>query len=361
MEYDNVNYQSPLFPNYTTQKPLWKKALYVLTSFGHFPLLFKEFFSEKVFNNVAKIRSWISSSFDLLLLRRNDRLKTILCSIKSEDILYFYWARRSSLLLSFINGNVNSVVRHHGYDLYLERWKENYIPYRKNIVNNTKLALFISNMGQKYYQDLNPSKEEAKQLVNRLGVDISNNNFASREDFKILTISSLIELKRVKRFAKILKENAIGQQLKWIHIGDGPEKNEIDELLQDSGVNYEITGWLKSTEVAHKIEFEQPSFMLNLSTTEGIPVSIMEAMSLGLPCIATDVGGTSEIVNDTNGKLLSSNFSDSELIEAISWIKNMSEENYSELSLGAKATVSQHYSSAKNALELVQILKENFN
>lgn len=41
-----------------------------------------------------------------------------------------------------------------------------------------------------------------------------------------------------------------------------------------------------------------------MSDSEGIPVSIMEAMSFGIPVIARNVGGMSEIVNEENGLLL---------------------------------------------------------
>lgn len=46
---------------------------------------------------------------------------------------------------------------------------------------------------------------------------------------------------------------------------------------------------------------------INLSTNEGVPVSIMEAISFDIPIVATDVGGTSEIVTDETGILVSSN------------------------------------------------------
>jgi glycosyltransferase involved in cell wall biosynthesis len=54
-----------------------------------------------------------------------------------------------------------------------------------------------------------------------------------------------------------------------------------------------------------------------VSTTEGIPVSIMEAMSFGIPVIATDVGGTQEIVNKDNGILLHSQLDETDLASAI--------------------------------------------
>ena len=46
---------------------------------------------------------------------------------------------------------------------------------------------------------------------------------------------------------------------------------------------------------------------VNVSESEGIPVSIMEALAAGVPVLATDVGGTSELVGENNGILLPPN------------------------------------------------------
>ena len=47
---------------------------------------------------------------------------------------------------------------------------------------------------------------------------------------------------------------------------------------------------------------------VNLSTIEGVPVSIMEAQSSGIPVLATDVGSSKEIVDDDNGFLIPKDF-----------------------------------------------------
>jgi glycosyltransferase involved in cell wall biosynthesis len=50
---------------------------------------------------------------------------------------------------------------------------------------------------------------------------------------------------------------------------------------------------------------ERPfDLFVNVSSSEGVSVAIMEAMSCGIPVVATKVGGTSEIVSDQNGVLL---------------------------------------------------------
>ena len=52
-------------------------------------------------------------------------------------------------------------------------------------------------------------------------------------------------------------------------------------------------------------------------TTEGIPVSLVEALSYGIPIIATDVGGNSEVCDSQVGILLSSDPSAEEVKESI--------------------------------------------
>ena len=62
---------------------------------------------------------------------------------------------------------------------------------------------------------------------------------------------------------------------------------------------------------------------LNVSISEGIPVSIMEALSFGIPTIATNVGGTKEIVFDKrNGFLLPVDFELTQLVDYIMDIYN---------------------------------------
>ena len=60
-----------------------------------------------------------------------------------------------------------------------------------------------------------------------------------------------------------------------------------------------------------------------------LPVSVMEAMSFGIPVLATDVGGTSEIVKDgCNGFLLNADFTAEEFKEKIMSFLNMKNDVY---------------------------------
>ncbi|MDP4965460.1 MAG: glycosyltransferase, partial [Salibacteraceae bacterium] len=67
-------------------------------------------------------------------------------------------------------------------------------------------------------------------------------------------------------------------------------------------------GYTPNHEILNYLAEHYVDCLINTSENEGLPVSIQEAISFGIPCMATDVGGTSDIVNDQTGLLISSYF-----------------------------------------------------
>jgi len=63
--------------------------------------------------------------------------------------------------------------------------------------------------------------------------------------------------------------------------------------------------------------------LINTSSSEGIPVSIMEAQSFGIPVIATDTGGTAEIITKETGILLPVDFDIAGLARKIEYLLNL--------------------------------------
>ena len=63
---------------------------------------------------------------------------------------------------------------------------------------------------------------------------------------------------------------------------------------------------------------------VNLSLSEGIPVTFMEVMSFGIPVLATNVGGVNEIINENNGVLIDKGLEAERISKIISefWSKN---------------------------------------
>ena len=99
------------------------------------------------------------------------------------------------------------------------------------------------------------------------------------------------------------------------------------------------------------------SLFINLSDSEGLPVSIMEAMSFGIPCVATDVGGTSEIVIDGyNGYLVSPKDDNESIMKKIHNIIDLQPSHYQEIRSNAHRTWDLSFNADKNYKEFIEQL-----
>ncbi len=103
---------------------------------------------------------------------------------------------------------------------------------------------------------------------------------------------------------------------------------------------------------------ENPAHLfMNLSKSEGIPVSIMEACSYGIPAVATDVGGTSELISNKTGWLINREFT----IEGIVKVLEDALLNHTvriQKSTNAREVCLSNFNSDKNYPDFVQALKE---
>ncbi len=104
-----------------------------------------------------------------------------------------------------------------------------------------------------------------------------------------------------RAFARVADELP---ELRLIYAGTGSGVEETRRLVEQFGLGgrVEFTGWLqaqrKRATLAGATMFVLPSFV------EGMPMALLEAMSFGLPVIATPVGGVPEIVTHERDGLL---------------------------------------------------------
>lgn len=108
-----------------------------------------------------------------------------------------------------------------------------------------------------------------------------------------LTIGRLSEEKGFKRLLKILKQiYDEGYQFYWEIVGDGPLKDVLIELVNQYGLE-DMVKVLGHKENPYRYLVKTQVFAL-LSLYEGMPNTIYEALILGKPVLATNVGGTSD-------------------------------------------------------------------
>ena len=88
-------------------------------------------------------------------------------------------------------------------------------------------------------------------------------------------------------------------------VGDGPERQGVETLVRSAGISDRVhfTGYQSSAQVAEWLSTADVFVLPSLA--EGVPIALMEAMAAEVPVIATNVGGTSELVSDgVNGFLV---------------------------------------------------------
>jgi glycosyltransferase involved in cell wall biosynthesis len=79
----------------------------------------------------------------------------------------------------------------------------------------------------------------------------------------------------------------------WV-VGDGRERERLEKLAAELGITRQVTFWGQQLDVAPF--FSAADAFIMSSESEGLPMSLLQAFSLGLPAIVTDVGGMAEVV-----------------------------------------------------------------
>ena len=112
---------------------------------------------------------------------------------------------------------------------------------------------------------------------------------------KAITVGRLVPWKRVDRLLEALEKIP---ELGLVVVGDGPERPRLERMAEDLGVSDRVYfAGQRSKRETIGLMAACDFFILN-STYEGLPHVVLEAMALGLPVVATAVGGTPEVVRD---------------------------------------------------------------
>lgn len=282
-----------------------------------------------------------------------DELKLLSRRAGGISLVYSYWNDIGcyGALLAKRRGFVAKVVsRAHGYDLYEWACPFEYAPLRRQFVLDIDLFMPISNQGYEYGLETYGYRAE-RCLVRRLGVVVPKESTPAgpKGTLAILSVSGCIAVKRVDRIIDaigLLAARCPDLTITWCHIGSGGLLDDLKARAAGhlgvlANTKYEFLGQISNNDV-HRYYCEKVvDVFLNCSSSEGVPVSIMEAMAHGVPAIAPEVGGVSEIVVPSSGLLLSAEPSPREICDrlqnSILPVKSLS------VRMEAKRLVAQHF------------------
>jgi len=304
--------------------------------------------------SVAKLFSWAGTG----ILIRNYLARTFLTGKRSNTkfVFYSYWLSLATGLsmLKENNKGIWAFSRGHGGDIYDYRHSPPYLPLKKLVISNLNSLYVISDNGRQYLSEQNKTIE-GKLNVARLGTRNQEEFIPHKrgDRFRIVSCSYLVPVKRLELVINALKK--CNHQITWTHIGDGPEREKLESLSKGlpENVHYTFLGNKSNVQVFDLYKSTDFDLFINVSSSEGIPVSIMEAYSFGIPALATDVGGTSEIVNDNNGTLVPKDIDAKSLAIEIEKLIVMSEELYLQKCKNAHDTWENFYNADRNYPEFI--------
>ena len=126
----------------------------------------------------------------------------------------------------------------------------------------------------------------------------------------------------------------------WM-VGDGSERKKLESLTAELGIAAQVTFWGQQLDVTPFFSSADAFVMSSLS--EGLPVSLLQGFSLGVPAIVTDVGGMAEAVRLANGGLIVSTTDPGDMAAAILEVAR-DDEDWRRFSENAETAFRKHFS-----------------
>jgi glycosyltransferase involved in cell wall biosynthesis len=246
-----------------------------------------------------------------------------------STVFYTFWFLHSAYGFGRLKrriADLTVVSRAHGADLYEMRHQPPFIPFRRCAVSLLDAVFPDSAEGTSYLQRSWP---DAKAVFAAARLGTNDPGFICRPSsdggLRIVSCSFLVAVKRVALLAAGIAALARRQpdlRIEWHHFGDGPERAKVEALAGSTfprSVTWTMHGHLKVEEVFAWYRDHPVDVFVNVSSSEGTPVSVMEASSCAIPIVATAVGGNREAVTSRSGMLLDPNPTDDEIGMVLEW------------------------------------------
>ena len=244
------------------------------------------------------------------------------------DHIHAYWASVAATM-AMTAGETSGVP----WSFTAHRWDietPNAFPAK---VDSARFVRFISEDGLELARPVAGPRLEQKAEIIRMGVPLSDRPLERTApppgvQLRVICTGSLIPRKGQKFLLEAvhrLQTQGICVQVSFA--GNGPERDALLAQAQALGVNEQVTflGNVDHAELLDSYSRGRYDAFILPSLHEGISIALIEAMSRGLPAIATDVGGTRELLTEGSGQLIPAADTDS-LVQALTlFVRNESE------------------------------------
>jgi glycosyltransferase involved in cell wall biosynthesis len=302
-------------------------------------------------------------------------LETFLKAVKSSKMVHAHGHPYLTSLLAaklakryskpFVLTQHNTFIEYDSIFDSVERLND--LAVGKETLKEADKIITVSNATKDYVLSLGAKPEKIKVLHN--GVDLVHFRplAGKREEMRrklgipqnsivVLTVRRLV----YKNGIDTLLESANiavrkNPKITFLVVGKGPDLNSVQMRIRQLGIenNFRLTGFVSDEDLPFYYNAAD-FFVLPSKSGEGLPLVALEAMACGLPVIATNVGGISEILMEDYGKLVPPN--QPELLATA--VLEFSNVDWSSRRLELRLVMEEKFSWDKNVETLVGIYEE---
>ena len=282
-------------------------------------------------------------------------------NLDASIVFYSYWLKTGAHAISMLNYPKSiKIARAHGSDIYEEKTLTRFLPLLKFTALNMNAIFFVSADGKEYFEK-KVDLQNPRFIVSRLGVskpDFEASELKKSERFVIVSCSNMVPLKRIDLIIKALEIVSTEKKIEWLHFGDGALRSELEDLAANrlqhpDKISYRFMGHFPNDELLKFYSSSKVALFINTSSTEGVPVSIMEAQCFGIPVIATDTGGVREIVTSETGSLMSTDFAVEDLAELIKHYTGLSYDETETIRINSINNWNSHFNAVSNYTDFI--------
>lgn len=309
------------------------------------PKDYKKYFNKNI--HLIKVKNF-KREISFSDIRAFFEMKKI-CKLVKPDIIHLHSSKAGLLGRFAFNGNnIPLFYTPHGYSFLMK----NISPFRRKfywLLEKVAGLRHCTTISCSYGENIETGKLTTSRLYVDNGINIKEIDKALKgktkkrgDSFTIFTIGRVSVQKNPSLFNKIASKFP---NINFVWIGDGKLRKSLTEK------NIKITGWLTSEETLKRAA-NYDMFLLT-SEWEGLPMSLLEAMYLKKVCVASNVIGNNNVIeNGKNGYLCSN------IREYCSAINKVIEGNNAKIISAAYSDIINHYNSDKMATEYIKIYRE---
>ncbi|WP_263353214.1 glycosyltransferase family 4 protein [Acidicapsa acidisoli] len=236
--------------------------------------------------------------------------------------------------------------------------------YLRRKIESASFVICISDFCRSQVLRIAPGLDKSRVEVIRLGVDclalrpqeLDLPDAANRQSpLRIVCTGRLVAAKGHRILLEALALlSAEGVRYSCTLIGDGPERGSLQALSTRLRLDKSVRFLGAMAHQPTLSEVSQAEVFVLASFAEGLPVALMEAMALGLPCISTTIAAIPELIENKGNGLLVPPASPETLFSALQILANDAALRH-QLAQKARETVESQYNLARNLDSLAQM------